>query len=89
MVPVMAEQQIKPQRVTTLEPETRTGQGDSDAVAHIVMRGDQMKGYVSGEPIEALCGKKWIPCRDYEGLPVCERCVAERDRIIAGMKRMN
>jgi hypothetical protein len=75
---------------TTLhQPETRTGHGESDAVAHIVMRDDQLRGYVAGDQIEALCGKVWVPTRDYQGLPVCERCAVERDRIISGMKRLN
>lgn len=69
--------------------EPRTSHGDGNAVAHIVMKDDQMRGYLAGEPIEALCGKKWIPARDYSGLPICEKCVAERDRILAGMKGLN
>jgi hypothetical protein len=48
-----------------------------------------MRGYVSGDQIEALCGKVWVPSRDFQGLPVCERCANERDRIISGMKRLN
>jgi hypothetical protein len=79
----------EPDTTTIHRRETRTSQGDSDEVAHIVMREDQMKGYLAGQPIKALCGKTWVPSRDYEGLPVCERCVDERDRIIAGMKRLN
>lgn len=75
---------------TTLRrPETRTSQGDSDQYAHIVMRRDQMRGYMAGEPIKALCGKTWVPSRDYEGLPVCQACVDERDRLVSGMKGLN
>jgi hypothetical protein len=75
---------------TTLKkPETRTGRGDSDKVAHIVMRDDQMRGYVIGDQIEALCGKVWVPSRDFQGLPVCEPCKTERDRIVSGMNRLN
>ena len=74
---------------TLQRPETSTGDGDSDAVAHIVTKDEQMRGYVGGEPIKALCGKVWVPSRDYQGLPVCQACVDERDRRLAGMKRMN
>lgn len=74
-------------RRTLHEPETHTGDGED--VAHIVTKDQQMRGYVGGEPIEALCGKVWVPSRDYQGLPVCQACVDERDRRIAGMKRMN
>lgn len=76
-------------RSTRLRPETRTDQGDSDEYAHIVMRDDQMRGYFTGEPIQALCGKVWVPSRDYEGLPVCQACRDERDRLLAGMKGLN
>ena len=71
------------------QPETRTGGGDSDQVAHIVTKDEQMRGYVAGEPIKALCGKVWVPSRDYQGLPVCQPCIEERDRRISGMKGMN
>jgi len=76
---------------TTLRrTEPSTGQGDDDdGVAHIVMKDDQMKGYITGEPIRALCGKVWVPTRDYQGLPVCRACSDERDRIVAGMKNLN
>ncbi len=74
---------------TLPRPETSTGDGDYDAVAHIVTKDEQMRGYVGGEPIKALCGKVWVPSRDYQGLPVCRECVNERDRRLAGLKRMN
>lgn len=75
---------------TTLRrPDLRTSHGDSDEHAHIVMRDDQMRGYVGGDPIKALCGKVWVPSRDYQGLPVCQDCADERDRLVAGMKNLN
>ena len=48
-----------------------------------------LRGYVAGEAIVALCGKTFVPSRDYEGLPVCDACQGERDRILSGMKRLN
>ncbi|MGI9609166.1 MAG: DUF3039 domain-containing protein [Acidimicrobiia bacterium] len=74
---------------TLPKPETKTSDGDSDAVAHIVNKDEQMRGYVGGEPIKALCGKVWVPTRDYQGLPICQPCLDERDRRVAGMRRMN
>lgn len=44
-------------------------------IAHIVRKDDQMRGYL-GEEIEALCGKKWVPSRDPENLPICGKCKA-------------
>lgn len=54
-----------------LDPDT-----GEPLIAHIVRKGDQMRGYL-GEEIEALCGKRFIPHRDYEGLPICEACKAK------------
>lgn len=54
---------------------------DDEIVAHIVKRDDQMRGYFEGKEITALCGTKWVPCKDYQGLPVCQACVAELARL--------
>lgn len=77
------------ERTTLDRPETRPTDDESDGLAHIVMKKDQMRGYLSGEPIKALCAKTWVPSRDYQGLPVCKACVDERDRLLAGMKGLN
>jgi hypothetical protein len=37
----------------------------------------------------ALCGKVWVPSRDYRGLPVCPVGADERDRLVAGMGNLN
>ena len=75
---------------TLRRPQTQTGGGNGDdRVAHIVHKDQQMRGYVEGEAIEALCGKVWVPSRDPQGLPICQACVEERDRRIAGIHRMN
>ena len=79
----------QPDSKTLPRVQPRTSQGDDDALAHIVMKDDQMRGYLTGEPIKALCGKVWVPTRDYEGLPVCPACTDERDRLVAGMKNYN
>jgi Protein of unknown function (DUF3039) len=76
-------------RSTLRRVHPRLDEGDSAECAHIVMKGDQLRGYVAGEPIVALCGKSFVPSRDYEGLPVCQACQDERDRILSGMKRLN
>lgn len=45
-------------------------------VAHIIRKDDQMRGYVLGEEITALCGERFIPTRDPYQYPVCEACRA-------------
>lgn len=42
--------------------------------AHIVDRSRVTEAYVLGTPIEALCGKVFVPSRDPKSLPVCELC---------------
>ena len=79
----------EPGSKTLPAPETKTGGGNSDQVAHIVTKDQQMRGYVGGEPIKALCGKVWVPSRDYQGLPICQACVDERDKRVSGMRRLN
>lgn len=55
-------------------PVTGDGDGDHDRFAHIVRKDDQMRGYVFGETVTALCGKKWVPSRDPSRYPVCPTC---------------
>jgi len=67
---------ITPAPVITEEPTAVpvTDDGDHDRFAHIVRKDDQMKGYVMGEAVTALCGKVWIPSRDPDRYPVCPAC---------------
>ena len=50
--------------------------GDHDRFAHIVRADDQMRGYVLGEEVVALCGKRFVPTRDPTRYPVCPDCRA-------------
>lgn len=69
---------------TTLEPpstipaETTNRQvyepGDHEKFSHVIRKKDEMKAYVLGEPVVALCGKKWVPTRDPKKFPLCPSC---------------
>ena len=50
--------------------DLRLDEGDHERFAHIIRKSDQMKGYVMGEEVVALCGKRWVPTRDPERFPV-------------------
>lgn len=67
------------------QPQVSGPELDSDEPieAHIVMKNDQMRGYVEGQPIMALCGKIWVPGYDPTQLPVCERCKAKAASIVS------
>jgi hypothetical protein len=49
-------------------------EGDHDRFAHYVKKDDILKSAISGKPVRALCGKKWIPGRDPDKFPVCPSC---------------
>lgn len=61
--------------------------GDHDRMAHIVLEGFHPKdgdfipagptvveGIVNGTPVQALCGKVWVPGRDPQRYPLCPTC---------------
>lgn len=64
--------------VTTVKPDVNTrpvtSDGDHERFAHYVKKGDIVRSAMDGIPIEALCGKKWIPDRDPQKYPVCPTC---------------
>lgn len=64
--------------VTTVKPEITerpvTSDGDHERFAHYVKKGDIVRAAVEGLPVEALCGKRWIPDRDPQKYPVCPTC---------------
>jgi len=48
--------------------------GDHDRFAHYVRKADIVRSNVEGVPVQALCGKVWIPNRDPDKYPVCPTC---------------
>ncbi len=54
--------------------DTTTGDGDRDRFAHYVRKADIVRSNVEGVPVQALCGKVWIPNRDPDRYPVCPTC---------------
>lgn len=76
--------------VTELDIVTdETTEYEPPKVAHIIRKEDQMKGYIEGTPVEALCGKVWVPTRDPEQYPVCEKCAEVLKGIQAGKTGKN
>ncbi|PJJ62358.1 Protein of unknown function (DUF3039) [Compostimonas suwonensis] len=52
----------------TIEP------GDHERFSHYVKKEQILESAMTGKPVEALCGKKWLPGRDPEKFPVCPAC---------------
>lgn len=62
---------------------------DEPEVSHIVRKEDQMIGYMAGRPIVALCGVIFIPTRDPEKFPVCQKCQARLKELNAARRGAN
>lgn len=54
--------------------EEQIEEGDHDRYSHYVPKDKIVESAITGKPVRALCGKKWIPGRDPEKFPVCPDC---------------
>ena len=48
--------------------------GDHERFSHYAKKEKILESALTGKPIRALCGKKWVPSRDPEKFPVCPDC---------------
>lgn len=48
--------------------------GDHERFSHYVPKDKILESAITGKPVKALCGKKWLPGRDPEKFPVCPAC---------------
>lgn len=60
---------------------TSNDDGDHERFSHYVKRTFNeganariMRAMVEGTPIEAICGKVWIPSKNPERFPICPKC---------------
>ncbi len=60
----------------TEERTASVDEGDHERFAHYVQKDKIVESAVTGTPVIALCGKKWIPGRDPSRFPVCPDCKA-------------
>lgn len=67
--------------------DTRTEEdlesGDHERFSHYVRKDKIVESAVSGKPVTALCGKRWIPSRDPNKFPICPTC----KEIHAGLRK--
>ena len=56
------------------KPDISHDGGDRERFAHYVQKDKILQSAISGKPVIALCGKKWVPGRDPEKFPVCPEC---------------
>jgi len=67
---------------TITENQQELDSGDHERFAHYVRKEKIVESAVTGEPVTALCGKRWIPNRDPKKFPICPTC----KEIHAGMR---
>lgn len=69
--------------VAIVEETQHVEPGDHDLFAHYVNTKiwDLTEAMVNGTPVQALCGKQWVPTRDALRYPVCPTCKEILDMI--------
>lgn len=65
---------------TLVKPSTTDG-GDHDKFAHYVRKNEITESAVTGVPVRAICGKKWVPTRVPDEFPVCPDCKRIYDQL--------
>lgn len=43
-------------------------------IAHYALKEDITRAFITGDKIAALCGKVWVPARDPNLFPICNKC---------------
>lgn len=57
------------------DPAPQATDSDDPPLAHIVKPASAVtEAYIEGTEVTALCGKRWVPTRDPQRLPVCGEC---------------
>lgn len=54
--------------------DLETQEGDEEKFAHYAEAASVTEGYVMGTPVQAICGKIFVPSRNPERLRVCPIC---------------
>lgn len=73
---------------THVEPRVlpRPSDGGDKRYAHIIRAPNAdaviTEAMVTGTPLVALCGKKWVPSRDPSRYPVCPKCKEIRAQLL-------
>lgn len=49
-------------------------EGDHDKFSHYVPKDKILESAVTGKPVRALCGKKWLPNSNPDRFPICPAC---------------
>lgn len=64
-----------------LEQEQSDDPGDHDKFSHYVQKEKILESAVTGKPVRALCGKKWLPNSNPDRFPICPTCKAIYEKL--------
>jgi hypothetical protein len=76
-IDTLIDEQLETQHQEDLES------GDHERFSHYVKKDKIVESAVSGKPVTALCGKRWVPSRDPKKFPICPTC----KEIHAGLRK--
>lgn len=62
------------EKTKSAEAPLSIDEGDHERFSHYVDKNKVMESALTGKPVRALCGKKWVPNRDPEKFPICPTC---------------
>lgn len=51
-----------------------TDDGDHDTFKHYAHIDQIEESMLNGTPVTALCGKQWVPAKDFSKYPMCQTC---------------
>ncbi|MFZ9641197.1 MAG: DUF3039 domain-containing protein [Candidatus Nanopelagicaceae bacterium] len=68
------EPQSDTQTLTRESVDIELDEGDHERFSHFVRKDQIVESAVTGKPVIALCGKKWVPNRDPQKFPICPTC---------------
>ena len=54
--------------------DQQTNSNDNNELAHYAEAASVTEGYIMGTPVQALCGKIFIPSKNPERLKICPIC---------------
>lgn len=55
--------------------------GDHERFSHYVKKEKILESALTGKPVRALCGKKWLPNRNPDKFPICPECKKIYERL--------
>lgn len=61
---------------TRIDEKTEISEpGDHDTFKHLAHIDQINESMLNGTPVTALCGKVWVPTKDFAQYPECKTCV--------------